>query len=95
MPYPSLRCGGFVFAHLHCYLTSDHAGSGVFRLAQVRCRYGRIHSRGNERKHKRAGRPSKREASCPARLCRRACTNIKPADYPYVPGISEGQVSFC
>jgi len=45
-----------------------------------------------EHGHKRAGRSCKMEASPPARLCRRASTNIKPVDSRYDRGTSGRQV---
>ncbi len=66
------------------------------KLAVWRYDYNNVrptHPWGTERRHKRAGRSCMMEASHSARLCRRACTNIKPADSRYDCGISGGQVS--
>ena len=76
-----------------CSTASPMPGASWRSGARTTTTSDRTHPWGTRRRHKRAGRSCKIESSHPARLCRRACTNIKPADSRYDRGISGRQVT--
>jgi putative transposase len=78
-----------------CSTASPMPGASLRCGATTTTTSDRTHPWGTERRHKRAGRSCKMEASHPARLCRRASTDIKPADSRYDRGTNGGQVTLC
>ena len=77
----------------NCSTPSLTPGASWLSGATATTTSGRTRRWGTERRHKRAGRSCRMEASHPARLCPRACPNIRPADSRYDRGTNGGQVT--